>query len=76
MYGHVPPKLRSGKDRLGPSKERVNGLTYACVLGLCIRRAFYSVQEKATIVLTKHFDFLYNDGCLGGDKTIITVLSG
>ena len=76
MSGHAPPKLKSGKDRSGPSKERVNRFAYACILGLCIRRAFYSAQEKAIIVLIKHFDLLCNDGYLGGDKTIITILDG
>ena len=35
---------------------------------------FYSAKENITIVLTKHFDLLYNDDCLAGGRAIITVL--
>ena len=37
---------------------------------------FYNAEENATIVLTKHFDLLYNDDCLVGGRAIITVLGG
>ena len=46
------------------------------VPGLCFKMAFYSAQEKATAVLTMHFDILCNDGCPTGGKAIITVLGG
>ena len=46
------------------------------VPGLHFRKTFYSTQEKATVMLSRHFDFLYNDDCHIGDKTIITVLGG
>ena len=35
---------------------------------------FYSVEENAIVVLTKHFDLLYNDDCLVSGKAIITIL--
>ena len=51
------------------------------VPGLCFEGGgggggFYSAQEKATIVLSKHFDLLCNDGCSASCKAIITVLNG
>ena len=42
--------------------------------GLCFQKGFYSAQEKVTIVLTKHFDYLCNDDCLVGGRTTITTL--
>lgn len=39
-------------------------------------KRFYSVEENATIVLTKHFDFLCNDKCFAGSEAIITVNGG
>ena len=38
-----------------------------CVPHLCFLKGFYSAEESATIVLTKHFDFLCNDDFLVGD---------
>lgn len=35
---------------------------------------FYSAEENATIVLTKHFELLYNDDCHAGGRAIITIL--
>lgn len=35
---------------------------------------FYSAEDNVTIVLTKHFDLLYNNDCLAGSKANITVL--
>ena len=37
---------------------------------------FYSAKESATVVLTKHFNFPYNDDCFVGGKVIITILGG
>lgn len=39
-------------------------------------KGFYSAEENATIVLTKHFDFLYNDKCFAGSEATITVNGG
>lgn len=36
---------------------------------------FYNAEENATIVLTKHFELLYNDDCHAGGRAIITILS-
>ena len=47
-----------------------------CILGLCFRRTFYSAQEKATVVLSRHFDLFCNDGYHGGDRALITILGG
>ena len=33
-------------------------------------------EKNATVVLTKHFDLLYNNDCLAGGKAIIIVLGG
>ena len=41
-----------------------------------LEEGFYSAQEKAIIVLTKHFDILYNDDYLAGGRSIITTLGG
>lgn len=38
------------------------------------QEGFYSAQEKATLVLTKHFDILWNNDCPVGDRTIIIAL--
>ena len=35
---------------------------------------FYSAKENVTVLLIKHFDLLYNDDCLVGGGTIITVM--
>ena len=43
---------------------------------LCFMSAFYSAKEKTAIVLNRHFDLLYNDGCPIGGKAIIRVLGG
>ena len=56
--------------------ERMSRLVYVCVLAFMLSKGFYSAKENATVVLTKHFDFLYNDDCLVGGRTIITVLGG
>ena len=56
--------------------ERMSRLVYVCVLAFMLSKGFYSAKENATVVLTKHFDFLCNDDCLVGGRTIITVLSG
>lgn len=45
-----------------------------CVPELHFRRAFYSTKEKATVVLSGHFDFLCNDDCHVVGRAIITVL--
>ena len=37
---------------------------------------FYSAQEKATVVLTKHFDLLCNDDYFASGRAIITTLGG
>lgn len=47
-----------------------------CVPRLCFFEGFHSAEESATIVQTKHFDFLYNDGCHIGGRAIIKVLGG
>ena len=39
-------------------------------------KGFYSAEEDATVVLTKHFDLLCNDDCLPSGRAIITVLDG
>ena len=39
-----------------------------------LEEGFYSAQEKATLVLTKHFDLFCNDDYLAGDRAIITTL--
>lgn len=49
---------------------------FACVPRLCFLEGFDSAEESASIVLTKHFDFFYNDDCLAGDWAIIIVLGG
>lgn len=41
-----------------------------------LEEGFYSTQEKATIVLTKHFNLFCNDDYLANGKTIITTLGG
>ena len=43
---------------------------------ICSFGGFYSAEENATIVLTKHFDLLCNDDCLAGGRAIITILGG
>ena len=75
-FGHAPPKLKLDTDRSGPSNERMSRLAQVRILRLCFRKAFYSAQEKAIAMLTKHFDVLYNDGCPAGGTTFITVLGG
>ena len=61
---------------LSPSIERMSKPVYACVPAFMLLKGFYSVEENAIVVLTKHFDFLYNDDCLAGGRAIITVLGG
>ena len=56
-FGHAPPKLKSSKNNssflVGESQ-----CVYACVPRLCFLEDLYRVDETATIVLTRHFDFL------------------
>lgn len=48
---------------------------YLCMRTLSmLLKGFYSVEEDETVVLTKHFNLLYNDDCLPGGRAIITVL--
>ena len=35
---------------------------------------FYNAKESITVVLTKHFDLLYNDDCFASGKTNFIVL--
>ena len=46
-----------------------------CTLFVLLKR-FYSAEENATIVLTKHFDFLCNDKCFACSEAIITINGG
>ena len=41
-----------------------------------LQKGFYSVEENANVVLTKHFDLPCNNDCLVGGRAIITVLGG
>ena len=41
-----------------------------------LEEGFHSAQEKTTIVLTKHFDFLCNDDYPASGRAIITALGG
>ena len=74
-FEHASPKFKSDKDSLNYSNERVNMSTYAPMRTLFVLLdGFYNAKESITVVLTKHFDLLYNDDCFAGGKTIFIVL--
>lgn len=49
-------------------RESVGFFMFVLVMG------FYNAKKNANIVLTKHFDLIFNDDCLASGRVIITVL--
>lgn len=45
-------------------------------LGCALLEGFYNAEKSVTVVLTRHFNFLYNDDCFVDGWTIITILDG
>ena len=73
--GYALPKFKSNKDSSNCSVRESQYVT-AYVLHLYFLEGFYSAEESITVVLTKPFDFLYNDDCFAGDWVIIILLGG